>query len=108
MWYWRAARVSHGPVDTQRDEQLASACDEYADLLLAKEEVEAAEALIAAEEKALAKDAKEMFARAAAEARALAAAEELLAEEAKEKKQAVTSTIASKAKGKGKKGKGKR
>ena len=111
-WYWRGARVSLAPVDKQRCAQHASACDHYADPLLAAEKAEvekaraatkaeAAEALKAAEEKA-------MLARAAAEAKALAAAEELLAEEAKEKQQAAASTTASKTKGKVKKGKGKR
>ena len=111
-WYRRSARVSLGPLDKQHDELHARACDEVADPLLAVEKAEvekaraaakaeAAEALKAAEEKA-------MVARAAAEAKAHAAAEELLAEEAKEKKQAAVSTTTSKAKGKGKKGKGKR
>ena len=100
-WYRRAARVSVTPVDMQRDKQRASACDAYADPLLAEEKAEVEKARAAA--KAEAAEALKV-----AEAKATAAAEELLAEEAKEQKKAATSTTASKAKGKGKKGKGKR
>jgi len=108
-WYRRAARVSPGPLDTQRDELLARWCDEYADPLLAEEEAEAAKARAAAEAEAAkaraAVEAEAAEALKAAEAKAAAAAEELLAEEENEKQQA--STKASKAKqGKGKKGKG--
>jgi len=110
-WYRRAARVSLGPGDKQRDEQHASACDEYADPLLAKEEAEAEKARAAAEAEAAealaAAKAEAAEARKVAEAKAKAAADELLAEEEKEKQQA--STKAGKAKqGKGKAGKGKR
>ena len=100
-WYRHAAKVSLIPVDKQRDEQRASACDAYADPLLAEEKAEVEKARAAA--KAEAAEALKV-----AEAKATAAAEELLAEEAKEQKKAATSTTASKAKGKGKKGKGKR
>ena len=110
-WYRRAARVTSVPVDTQRDERLATRCDAVADPLLAKEDAEAAKARVGAEAEA-AKARAEAEAEAAevrkvAEAKATAAADELLAEEEKEKQQA--STKAGKTKqGKGKKGKGKR
>ena len=120
-WYRRAAMVTHSPADIQRHEQHASACDEYADPLLAEEkaEVEKARAAAKAEaEKARATaEAKATEALAAAkaeaaealkvaEAKAAAAAEELLAEEEKEMQQA--SNKAGKATPKGKKGKGRR
>ena len=99
-WRRRAAMLTHTPADKLADEERASQCDEYADPLLAKEEVEAAKARAAAE-------AEEAEALKVAEAKATAAAEELLAEEEREKEQA--STKAGKAKpGKGKKGKGQR
>ena len=100
-WFRRGARFSCLPARKLRDEMTAIECDEVADPLLAQEEAEAAEALAVAEAKAKA-------ALEAAEAKAKAAADELLAEEEKEKQQAA-STKASKAKqGKGKKGKGRR
>ena len=99
-WYRRAARVSSTPVDEQRDELHASRCDAVAELLLAKEEEEAAEARAAA-------DAEAAEALKVAEAKATAAAEELLADEKKEKQQAAVSTKVDQMK-KGKKGKGKR
>jgi len=110
-WYRRAARVTHAPSDTQRYDDLARECDEFADPLLAVEEAEAAAARAAEEaEAAKARAAAEAEAAKAlkvAEAKAAAAAEELLAEEETEKKQA--STKAGKMKQvKGKKGKGKR
>ena len=86
--YRRGARLCCTPMDTQSLTMFACSCDELAAPLLAKE-------------KAKAKEARE-----AAEVRALAAAEELLAEEEKEKPQA--NTKVSKTKSKGKKGKGKR
>ena len=99
-WFRRAARMSHVPATDQRYEEMAHECDEIADPLLAKEEAEATAARAAA--KAEAAETLKV-----AEAKALAAAEELLAEEEKEKKQA--STKVGKAKeGKGKKGKGRR
>ena len=112
-WYRRAARVSLVPTDKLFYEQLASACDESADPLLAKEEAEAAKARAAAEAEAekarAATEAEAAEARNVAEAKAKAAAEELLADEEKEQKQAAASTTAGKAKqGKGKRSKGKR
>jgi len=112
-WFRRAAVVAHTAADKQRHEQLARGCDEFADPLLAKEEVEAAAARAAAEAKAekarAAAEAVAVEALKLAEAKAAAAAEELLAEEEKEKKLAAASTTAGKAKaGKGKKGKAKR
>ena len=96
-WYRRAARVTRVPADKLFNEELASKCDAVAVPLLAKEEAEAAKARAAA--KAEAAEALKV-----AEAKATAAAEELLAEEEKEKTQA--STKAGKAKqSKGKKGK---
>ena len=101
-WYRRGAMVAHTPADEQRHERLARRCDEYADPLLAEEEVEAAKARAAAE-------AEAAEALKVAEAKAAAAAEELLAEEEEEKTQAAASTKVGKAKpDKGKKGKGKR
>jgi len=112
-WYWRAAIAIDIPAAKRHYEQLARGCDEYADPLLAKEEAEAAKARAAAEAEAkkarAATEAEAAEARKVAEAKAKAAAEELLAEEEKEKKQAAASIKAGKAKqGKGKKGKGKR
>jgi len=112
-WFRRAAMVTHTPADEQRHEQYARRCDTVADPLLAKEEAEAAAARAAAEAEAVearaAAEAEAAEALKVAEAKAAAAAEELLAEEEKEKHQAAASTTASKAKqGKGKKGKGKR
>jgi len=110
-WYRRAARVTPTPAEKKYYEQYASKCDEYADPLLAKEEAEAAKARAAAEtEAAKARAAAKAVTAEAlkvAEAKAAAAAEELLAEEEKEKEAA--STKAGKAKQvKGKKGQGKR
>ena len=100
-WYRRTASECPTPANKRRSERFASLCDEVADPLLAKEEEEAAEARAAAETEAA--EALE-----AAEAKATAAADELLADEEKEKQQAA-GTKASKAKqGKGKRGKGKR
>jgi len=112
-WYRRAAKVCTGvPADKLVYEWAAGRCDDVADPLLAKEEVEAAKARAAAEAEAAkaraAASAQEAEARKVAEAKAAAAAEELLAEEEQEKQQAA-STKASKANhGKGKKGKGSR
>jgi len=119
-WYRRGAMVTHTPAVKLRFERLASRCDAFADPLLAEEEAEAAKARATAEaeaEKARAAAAAEVAkARAAvkaeaaealkaAEAKATAAAEELLAEEEKEKQQ--VSPKAGKTKqSKGKKGKG--
>ena len=110
-WWRRCARVALSPAEKTRCEDFASECDAFADPLLAEEEAEAAKARAAAEaEAAKARAAAEAEAAEAlkvAEAKATAAAEELLAEEEKEKQQA--STKAGKAKqGKGKKGKGRR
>jgi len=110
-WYRRAARVARIPADTLDYEQCASQCDEYADPLLAKEEAKVAKTRAAAESEAekarAAAEAEAAEALKVAEAKATAVADELLAEEEKEKHQA--STKAGKAKqGKGKKGKGKR
>ena len=98
-WYRRAAMVAATPADKLRYEQLAQDCDEFADLLLAEEDAEAAKARAAAK-------AEEAKALKVAEAKAAAAAEELLAEEEQEKQAA--STKAGKATPKGKKGKGRR
>jgi len=92
-WYRRAAMLTSTPAEKGRYEQLASACDEYADPLLAKEEAEATEARATAEAEAWAEAAKARAAAEAeaaealkvAEAKAKAAAEELLADEEKEK-----------------------
>ena len=84
----------------QSDEEHASQCDAVADPGLAEEAAEAEKARAAAE-------AEAAEARKVAEAKAAAAAEELLAEEEMEK-QHVAITKASKAKPKGKKGKGQR
>ena len=108
-WYRRAARGTLTPAGKQLYERAASHFDEFADPLLAKEEAEAAKARAAAEAEAAkvraAKQAEAMEALKVAEAKAAAAAEELLAEEEKEKEQA--STKGGKAL-KGKKGKGMR
>jgi len=99
-WYRRTEMLTPTPADRKHYERLARWCDTVADPLLAKEEADAAEARAAAEA-----DAAEAL--KVAEAKAAAVAEELLAEEAKEKQQ--VSAKAGKAKqGKGKKGKGKR
>ena len=99
-WFRRAAMVTHTPAAKQRHEDNASMCDQFADPLLAEEEAEAAKARAAA-------TAEAAEVRKVAEAEATAAADELLAEEEKEKEQA--STKAGKTKqGKGKKDKGKR
>jgi len=109
-WYRRAARVTRIPADKLRYDDLARNCDEIADPLLAKEEAEAAKARAAAEAEAAkaraATEAEAAEAMKVAEAKAATAAEELLAEEEKEKQQ--VSTKAGKAKQrKGKKDKGK-
>jgi len=102
------------PADKLYYERLGRQCDEYADPLLAKEEADAAKARAAAEavaEKArAAAEAEAAEALKVAEAKAATAAEELLAEDEKEKQHAAArSTKAGKAKqGKGKKGKGTR
>ena len=94
-WYRHAARES----SKELFETWASQCDKIAGQLLTKEEIDAASARAAEEIEA-------EKARVAAEAKAKAAAEELLAEEEKEKQQAVSNTTGGKAKqGKGKKGK---
>jgi len=110
-WYRRASKLALAPADKLVYEGAASRCDAFADPLLAKEEAEAAKARAAAEDEAAkaraAAEAEAAEALKVAEAKATAAAEELLADEEKEKQQA--STKAGKAKqGKGKKGKGKR
>jgi len=110
-WYRRAAIVAYTPADKWRFEQHASQIDEFADPLLAEEEAEAAKVRAAAEAEAAearaAAKAEAAQALKVAEAKAAAAAEELLAEEEKEKMQATTK--AGKAKqSKGKKGKGRR
>ena len=98
-WYWRAAKTCT-PATKLNYEKCAQHCDEVADPLLAEEKAEAAEARAAAE-------AEAAEVRKVAEAKATAAANELLAEEEKQKEQA--STKAGKTKQvKGKKGKGKR
>jgi len=112
-WYRRAAMLSSSSEDKLRYEQHARRCDEVADPLLAEEEAEAAKARAASEAEAekarAAAEAEAAEALKVAEAKATAAAEELLAEEEKEKQQAVASTTAGKAKqSKGKKGKAKR
>jgi len=112
-WIHRAARVARTAADKQRYDQIASRCDEVADPQLAKEEAEAAKARAASEadaaEARAAADAEAAEALKVAEAKAAAAAEELLAEEEKEKEQAAASTKAGKVKqSKGKKGKGRR
>jgi len=113
-WYRRAARVTPTPADTLYYEQLRRECDEYADPLLAKEEADAAKARAAAETEAekvrAAAEAEAAEARKVAEAKAKAAADELLAQEDKEKHQASTKAGNNgKAKqGKAKKGQGKR
>ena len=100
-WFRRAASVGYLQADRRRNEERASRCDTLADLLLAKEEAEAAKVRAAAE-------AEAAQVLKVAEAKALAAADELLADEEKEKQHAA-GTKASKAKqGKGKKGKGRR
>jgi len=98
-WYRRAAMLTRTPATKLRSDNEARQCDEYADPLLAKEKAEAAKARAAAE-------AEAAKVRKVAEAKATAAAEELLAQEEKEKE--LVSTKAGKAKQvKGKKGKGK-
>ena len=106
-WYQRAAMLTRSPKEKIGFQELGRRCDEFADPLLAKEEAEAAKARAAAETKAAkartAAEAEAAEVRKVAEAKAAAAAEELLAEEEKEKQQAGTTK-----QGKGKKGKGKR
>ena len=108
-WFRRAAVVERTPSCKLRYDKAARECDEYADPLLAKEEAAAAAARAAEEAEAAkaraAAEAEVAKALKVAEAKAAAAAEELLAEEEKEKQQA--STKAGKAP-KGKKGKGRR
>jgi len=98
-WYRRGAMVATTPANKLRYEQHAQYCDEFADPLLAEEEAEVAETRAAAE-------AEAAEAMKVAEAKAAAAAEELLAEEEKEKQ--LVRTKAGKATPKGKKGKGRR
>jgi len=111
-WYRRAAMVSSIRADKLRSEDLARKCDDLADPLLAEEEAEAAAARVAAEvEAAKARAAAEVEAEAArkvAEAKATAAAEELLAEEEKEKQKGGSTKPGKTKQGKGKKGKGTR
>ena len=111
-WYRRAAMLTRSPAGKLRCDRIARHCDEYADPLLAKEAAEAAKAHAAAEaEAAAARAAAEAEAAEAlkvAEAKATAAAEELLAEEEKEKQQAAKKTASKTKEGKGKKGKGRR
>jgi len=111
----RAARTCRVPATEQRYEGMAHECDEIADPLLAKEEAEATAARAAAEAEAAqacaAAKAEEAEAMKVAEAKAVAAAEELLAEEMKEKQQAAKKTASKAKQGKGnlgKKGKGRR
>ena len=102
-WFRRAAKVHRVPALERIHEQNANKCDKVAELLLAEEKAEAAEALKARE----AAEAAKAEALKVAEAKAQAAAEELLAEEEKESQQ--VSTKAGKVKqSQGKKGKGKR
>jgi len=109
-WFCRAARGARSPADKQRYEQLAQACDEVADPLLAEEEAAAAEARAAAEAEAskarAAAKAEAAKALEVAEAKAAAAAKELLAEEEKEKQQRSAPKAGKAKQGKGKKGKG--
>ena len=111
-WYRRAAMLSSVRVDKQLVERMARLCDDLADPLLAKEEAEAATARVAAEaEAAKARAAAKVEAEAArkvAEAKATAAAEELLAEEEKEKQKGASTKPGKMKQGKGKKGKGTR
>ena len=102
-WYRHAAMVAYAPAEKQRLEDLAHACDEFADPLLAW-----GKSLVAKAREAAKVKAKEAL--MVAEAKANAVAEELLAEEEKEKKQQLdVSGKAGKAKhGKVKKGKSKR
>jgi len=108
----RAQLLTRSSAEKRACEQRASQCDDFADPLLAEAEAEAAKARAAAEAEAekarAAAEAEAAKALKVAEAKATAAAEELLAEEEKEKQQAANKT-ASKAKGgKGKKGTGRR
>ena len=104
-WYRLAARASPTPSIKLNFEENASLSDAVADRMLAEEEAEASAARAAAEAEA----AEAAEALKATEAKAFAAAEELLADEEKEKQAAAASTNGGKAKqGKGKKGKGKR
>ena len=110
-WWRRAAKAVRTPTGKLRYDKAARRCDEYADPLLAKEEAAAAATRAAAEAEAAkgraAAKAEAAEALKVAEAKATVAAEELLAEEEKEKQAA--STKAGKAKqSKGKKGKGRR
>ena len=93
-WHRRAAKATRVPADKQHDGELASECGEFSDPLLVKEQAEAAKARAAAEAEAAkaraAAKAEAAEARKVAEAKATAAAEELLAEEEKEKQQAST------------------
>jgi len=111
-WYRRAAMLSSIRADKLRSADLACKCDDLADHLLANEEAEAATARAAAEfEAAKARAAAEVEAEAArkvAEAKATAAAEELLAEEEKEKQKGASTKPGKMKQGKGKKGKGTR
>jgi len=113
-WFRHAASVDYSQADRRHSEESASRCDAVADPLLAKEEEEAAKSRAAAETAAAkARVAAEVEAAEVlkvAEAKAKAAADELLADEEKEKQQvAMASSKAGKTKqGKGKKGKGKR
>jgi len=93
-WYRRAAMLTHAPSDKLLYDDLARECDEFADPLLAKEEAQAAAARAAEEAEAekarAAAKAEAAEAQKVAEAKAAAAAEELLADEEKEKQQAST------------------
>jgi len=111
-WYRRAAMLTSAPSRKKRYDNLATQCDEFADPLLVEQEAEAAAARAAAEAEAAkaraAAEAEEAKAMKVAEAKAAAAAEELLAEEVKEKQQAANKTAGKAKEGKGKKGKGRR
>jgi len=100
-WFRQAAKVGYSQADRQRNEERASLCDAVADPLLAKEEAEAAKARAAAEVEAA-------EALKVAEAKATATADELLAEEEKEKQQTANNQAGKTKQGKGKRGKGKR
>tara|TARA_B110001452_G_scaffold26754_1_gene20994 strand:+ start:1558 stop:2379 length:822 start_codon:yes stop_codon:yes gene_type:complete len=100
-WFRRAASVDYSQAARRHYEESASRCDAVADLMLAKEEAEAAKARATAKLEAA-------EALKVAEAKAKAAADELLAEEEKEKQKGASTKPGQTKQGKGKKGKGKR
>ena len=110
VWYRRCAGDAMGPDGPKRIRSCADRCDQVANWMAAAADVVASAARKAAEGEAAparaAAEAEAKEARELAEDKAAAAAEELLAEEAKEKEQAAAKTKAGNAKGKGKKGKG--